>query len=119
MKKVFVFLLLGTLVINCKTSKSPVASSKNLNPTQEKQLYIDVHHLGAGNVTKEAVAEAHLKDLNVEGQYGVNFINYWVDEANGTVFCLSESPSADAVKQTHAQAHGLIPDNIMEVKVGN
>ena len=48
----------------------------------------------------------------------VNFINYWVDEKNGNVFCLSESPSAEAVKETHAEAHGLLPNEIVEVTLG-
>jgi hypothetical protein len=29
-------------------------------------LYIDVHHLGAGNVNAKALAAAHLKDLAVQ-----------------------------------------------------
>ncbi len=82
------------------------------------KLYLDIHDLGAGNVTAEAVADAHVKDLDVQGKNNVNFINYWVDESNGKVFCLSESPSATAVRDTHAEAHGLLPDEIMEVILG-
>lgn len=36
-------------------------------------------------VTYAAVAEAHQKDLAVEKKYGVNFIDYWVDEQQGVV----------------------------------
>ena len=85
----------------------------------KSSLFLDIHELGAGNVTKEAVADAHEKDLLVQSKNGVNFINYWVDEAIGKVYCLSESPSAEAVKHTHAEAHGLIPKEIMEVTLGN
>ena len=118
MKKVLVFLVLGTVAFGCKSSKSTAASSTNPTNTEAKQLYIDVHHLGAGNVTKEAVAEAHLKDLNVEGKYGVNFIEYWVDEDNGTVYCLSESPDKTSITNTHGEAHGLLPDDIFVVNGG-
>ncbi len=118
MKNLLVFLLVGIIAFGCKSSKTTVASSKNLSNTNGKQLYIDVHHLGAGNVTKEAVAEAHLKDLNVEGKYGVNFIEYWVDESNGTIYCLSESSDKESITKTHGEAHGLLPDNIFPVNGG-
>jgi Protein of unknown function (DUF4242) len=82
------------------------------------QLFLDVHEFGAGNVTAQAVAEAHRKDLAVEGEFGVHFLNYWVDELNGKVLCLSEGPNAEAVRETHRKAHGLLPDSIELVKVG-
>ncbi len=83
-----------------------------------KQFFLDVHNLGAGNVTAAAVAEAHKKDLAVEKKYGVNFINYWVDVKSGTVFCLSEAPDSNAVIQTHKEAHGLLPAYVLQVKQG-
>ncbi len=83
-----------------------------------KQFFLDVHNLGAGNVTAAAVAEAHKKDLAVEKKYRVNFINYWVDEKNGTVFCLSEAPDSNAVIKTHKEAHGLLPAYVLQVKQG-
>jgi hypothetical protein len=83
-----------------------------------KKFFLDVHELGAGNVTAAAVAEAHKKDLIVEKKYGVNFINYWVDVKSGTVFCLSEAPDSNAIIQTHKEAHGLVPAYVMPVKQG-
>ena len=83
-----------------------------------KQFFLDVHNLGAGNVTAAAVAEAHKKDLAVEKKYGVNFINYWVDEKAGTVFCLSEAPDSNAIIHTHKEAHGLLPDYVLKVNQG-
>ncbi|HVU23468.1 MAG TPA: DUF4242 domain-containing protein [Opitutus sp.] len=83
--------------------------------TPGAQLYIDEHDFGPGKVTAKAVAEAHEKDLAVESQFGVRFLNYWVDEANGKVFCLSEAPSADAVRETHRHAHGLMPATVEKV----
>ena len=83
-----------------------------------KQLFLDVHNLGAGNVTVAAVAEAHKKDLAAEKKYGVNFINYWVDEKTGTIFCLSEAPDSNAIISTHKEAHGLLPAYVLKVKQG-
>jgi hypothetical protein len=81
-------------------------------------LYLDIHELGPGNVTAAAVAAAHQKDLAVEHKYGVNFINYWVDEKNGTVMCLSQAPDSTAVINTHKEAHGLIPVSVVKVQQG-
>lgn len=80
--------------------------------------FLDIHELGAGNVTAEAVAGAHQKDLKVEDKHNVHFINYWVDEKNGTVLCLSKAKSADSVIATHKEAHGLLPSQIMKVTQG-
>jgi hypothetical protein len=81
-------------------------------------LYLDIHELGPGNVTAAAVAAAHQKDLAVEKKYGVNFINYWVDEKNGIVLCLSQAPDSSAVVNTHREAHGLIPVSVVKVEQG-
>lgn len=84
----------------------------------EKKLFLDVHHLGAGNVTAEAVAAAHEKDLAVQEKYGVSFENYWVDEAAGEVYCLAKAPDARAIERTHEEAHGLLPDAVHPVVQG-
>jgi hypothetical protein len=86
--------------------------------TGRAKLFMDVHKVGAGKVTPADVAAAHDKDLAVQGEHGVNFINYWVDPRTGDIFCLSEAASADAVIATHREAHGLISDEIAEVTQG-
>jgi hypothetical protein len=80
-------------------------------------LFMDVHKAVDG-LTAKAVAEAHKKDLETQGKYGVKYIKYWYNEDNGTVFCLSEGPSKDASLKVHKEAHGLMPDEIMEVQEG-
>jgi len=92
-----------------------VASGDAVTRSGKGHLFLDVHQLGAGNVTAAAVAEAHKKDLAVQAQHGVRFINYWVDEAHGDVFCLSEAPNAEAIVETHRQAHGLLPTTVTPV----
>ena len=81
-------------------------------------FFLDVHTLGPGKVNAADVAAAHEKDLAVQGRFGVQFINYWVDEAQGRIFCLSSAPNADAVRDTHRQAHGLLPDAVTPVVKG-
>ena len=44
------------------------------------------------------VAEAHLKDLAIQDQYGVKFLTYWFDEDRGTTFCLVDAPDKDPVE---------------------
>lgn len=95
-----------------------VQSGQEATANTGKDFYLDVHNLGAGKVTAADVAAAHQKDLAVEGKYGVNFVNYWVNERNGVVVCLSQAPDSTAIINTHKEAHGLVPDKVMKVKQG-
>lgn len=81
-------------------------------------LYMDIHRNVEG-LTAEAVAEAHQKDLEIQGDHGVNYIKYWFNEETGDVFCLVEAPSAEAADVVHREAHGLAADEITEVKEGS
>lgn len=81
-------------------------------------LFIDVHHLGKGKVTAADVANAHKKDLAIQQKYGVTFTKYWFDEAKGDVYCLSYAADTQSIKKTHAEAHGLLPDQVYEVTAG-
>jgi hypothetical protein len=87
-------------------------------PLRDGDLFLDVHYLGAGNVSAQGVAEAHKKDLAVEQKYGVNFINYWVDEKDGVVLCLAQAKDSTSIIQTHKEAHGLLPNVVMKVRQG-
>jgi hypothetical protein len=81
-------------------------------------LYLDSHHKIPG-LTGEAVAGAHARDLEVGPKYGVNYLRYWYDEATGKVFCLVEAPDVEAAIMTHREAHGLLADELVEVKEGS
>lgn len=81
-------------------------------------LYLDSHHHVEG-LTGEAVAGAHEKDLEVQGKYGVKYLRYWYNEATGKVFCLCEAPSKEAAEAVHREAHGLLADEIIEVREGS
>jgi len=80
-------------------------------------LYMDIHKHVPG-VTAEAVADAHLKDLEVQGKHGVNYLRYWVNEEDGTIFCLVEAPDKESASAVHREAHGLVADEIFEVSEG-
>ena len=81
-------------------------------------LFMDEHNHVDG-LTAEAVAGAHRKDLEVQGRHGVNYLRYWFNEADGTVFCLCEAPSREAADRVHREAHGLAADEIIEVREGS
>ncbi len=81
-------------------------------------LYMDIHR-GVEGLTAEAVADAHRRDLEVQGKYGVNYLSYWYNEQKGEVFCLCEAPSAEVAEAVHCEAHGLAADEIIEVKEGS
>jgi hypothetical protein len=81
-------------------------------------LFMDVHTL-EGGVTGDAVAQAHLRDLETQPPYGVQYLRYWVDEGAGKVFCLVEAPSADAANSVHRAAHGLVAQEIYRVDEGS
>jgi len=78
---------------------------------------MDIHKNMTG-LTPEGLAEAHKKDLEVQGKHGVEFINYWYNESNGAVFCLYEAPNKEAAAADHQEAHGTVADEIIEVKAG-
>jgi hypothetical protein len=81
-------------------------------------LYMDVHNLGEG-VTLEAVAQAHQADLQTQEPYDVKYLRYWVNESEGSVFCLVEAPDAEAASTVHREAHGLVADRVLEVHEGS
>jgi hypothetical protein len=80
-------------------------------------LFMDVHEKVDG-LTAAAVAGAHQRDLDVQRKYGVSYLKYWFNEDTGRVFCLVEAPTEDAAITVHREAHGLLADEITEVREG-
>ena len=78
--------------------------------------YMDEHDIPG--VTADAVAEAHKADVSVQGKYGVNYKQYWVDEENGKVFCLVDAPDRETATRVHREAHGLEAHTLYEVEQG-
>jgi hypothetical protein len=80
-------------------------------------LFMDVHTI-EGGVALDDVAKAHVADLNTQGRYDVKYLRYWVDQAEGKVFCLVDAPRSDAAAAVHKEAHGLVADEIYAVQEG-
>ncbi|MFC8449080.1 SCO4226 family nickel-binding protein [Kitasatospora sp. NPDC057223] len=62
--------------------------------------FMDVHH-GMSGITGDELRAAHRADLAVEANEGVHFEQAWADPESGTVYCLSEAPSKEAVQRVH------------------
>jgi hypothetical protein len=81
-------------------------------------LFMDVHRNVQG-ANAQAVADAHMKDLEAQGKYGVNYQRYWLDESSGTIFCLCQAPNKEAAERVHREAHGLVANEIYEATEGS
>ncbi|MFF0105394.1 SCO4226 family nickel-binding protein [Streptomyces hirsutus] len=62
--------------------------------------YMDVHHNMRG-ITADQLEQAHAADLAIQQEEGVHFQQAWADPESGTIYCLSEAPSAEAVQRIH------------------
>ena len=78
-----------------------------------KRIFMDRHNL---DISAEDLATAHQHDLAIQSQYGVKALTYWFDHEHGRVHCLLEAPNAEAVTALHREAHGDLPNEIMEVQ---
>lgn len=76
-------------------------------------VYMDRHYVEGA--TRHAVADAHQKDLALQDKYNVKFLTYWFDEMRCTAFCLIEAPNRDTIARAHDEAHGLVPNEIIQV----
>jgi class 3 adenylate cyclase len=76
---------------------------------------MDIHNLDDGT-TPEDVAKAHAKDTEIQEKFGVKYSKYWVNESGKKVFCLAHAPNAEAAEQVHREAHGMMPEKIIEVE---
>jgi hypothetical protein len=82
-----------------------------------ERIFLEVHHKIEG-LTKEAIRDAHQRDLEVQEKRGVKYLRYWYDTVSGRVYCLVEAPSKEAAEAVHQEAHGLVADEITEVAEG-
>lgn len=76
-------------------------------------VYMDRHYIEGA--TRHAVADAHQKDLALQDKYHVKFLTYWFDEMRSTSFCLIEAPNRETIEQAHNEAHGSVPNEVLEV----
>ncbi len=66
-------------------------------------------------LTAEDVAKAHQLDLEAQDKYGVKFMTYWFDEERETGFCLVDAPDAESAARTHAETHGNVAEDVIQV----
>jgi hypothetical protein len=77
---------------------------------------MDIHR-GMNGITADQLQQAHEADLAVEGEEHVHFRQAWADPESGTVYCLSDAPSADAVQRVHERA-GHRADEVHPIPIG-
>ena len=76
-------------------------------------MYMDIHEMKGA--TRDDLAKAHAADMKIQGQYGVEYHRYWLNEATGKVFCLCTAPDATTAEAVHREAHGAVARRIIEV----
>jgi len=78
-------------------------------------LYMDTHDR-IERLEAEA-APAFEAPTETHEKYGARYLRCWFDGALGKVFCIIEAPSKEAAIAVHREAHGLIADKIVEVRL--
>lgn len=78
-------------------------------------IFMDIHE-NLGDVTEEDIKNAHQQDLAIQDEYGVQFLTFWFNSADGQAFCLVDAPTKEAAVAVHKASHGLVPHDIVEVE---
>lgn len=76
-------------------------------------IYMDLHQVPGAS--REDLAEAHKRDIELQDEFGVNMLTYWYDTDRGTVFCLVDAAAEDPIRELHHHAHGNVPHQIIPV----
>jgi AraC-like DNA-binding protein len=77
-------------------------------------IYMDRHDI-SDKVTAAQVAEMHQQDLKIQDRYGCRGLTYWFDGQRQTAFCLIEAPDISCITAMHNDAHGQVPNRVIEV----
>lgn len=76
-------------------------------------LYMDFHKIPG--MTLEDARKAHAADEGLQEKYGVKYLQYWVNEVSGTIFCLVEGPDKKTCETVHRESHGHVACAMVEV----
>lgn len=68
------------------------------------------------DVTVEDVKAAHTADLATQAKYKVRNLKYWINEQDGTMFCLMEAPDEESCAKMHEASHGNLACSIREIE---
>lgn len=77
-------------------------------------IFMDRHNVSK-DVTAEIVAKLHREDLKIQHKFNCKGLTYWFDDKRKTAFCLYEAPNEEAIWKMHNEAHGEVPNRIIEV----
>lgn len=77
-------------------------------------LYMDFHKFE--NISVDTVKTAHTADEAIQDEYGVKYHQFWVNEGEGSVFCLVEGPDKETCEKVHQIAHGNLACALTEVE---
>ncbi len=104
--------------MNIHSPSSPSSRTPNQYPLEGNEedalpLFLDRHE--AAGSTAEETAKNHAADLEIAGDYGVEFLSYWHDADTGLVFCFARAPDADSMSGAHEASHGQVAAEIIEV----
>jgi AraC-like DNA-binding protein len=76
-------------------------------------LFMDLHKLP--HITIDEAKRAHVADEQIQQKYGVKYLQFWVNEEAGNLFCLVEGPDKVTVETVHRMAHGHVACAVVEV----
>ncbi len=65
--------------------------------------------------TDEEISQAHLADIAMQNKFGVTNLTYWHNKEAGHLNCLVEAPSKEAANAVHANSHGMVASEVIEV----
>jgi class 3 adenylate cyclase len=78
-------------------------------------IFLDRHDMV--EQTAQETALLHVKDLEIQDQYGVKFLTYWYDSDRRTTFCLVDAPDKETADRVHAEAHGHVANEMIAVDI--
>jgi AraC-like DNA-binding protein len=76
-------------------------------------LFMDLHKMP--NITMDEAKKAHIADEAIQSNFGVKYLQFWVNLEAGLLFCLVEGPDKSAVENVHRQSHGHVACAVVEV----
>jgi hypothetical protein len=76
-------------------------------------IFLDRHDMVEQSAA--GVAKLHIKDLEIQDQYGVKFLTYWYDAERRTTFCLVDAPTKEMADRVHREAHGHVANEMLAV----
>jgi AraC-like DNA-binding protein len=76
-------------------------------------LYIDLHI--DNSLTPEVIKKCHVADKAIQERYGVRYLQILLNQPQGYLFCLVEGPDKESCAKCHAEAHGSIACNVIEI----